>query len=607
MIRKRFYLLGVFILVASMILSACGGGATTVAPTEEQGAAETEEAAPTEEVVETEAPTEVMTEEPTEVMTEEATEAETEAPTEEPSGATGDLMMHEAPDCEYGGLIQSIEAVDEMTVKFTFCRPDPAFPAKAAFSAFQIIPSEYLESTGGTGELVDSPIGTGPFRLDAWNRGESLVLTRFEDYWGEPSASPSVIMRWSQEGAQKLIELQAGTVDGIDNVSPDDIETVENDPNLQLVPRDPFNVFYLGMNVDQPPFDNEMVRQAVAMAIDRQRIVDNFYPVGSSVAEQFLPEGLFARPDGTTGTEFDVAAAQQLLADAGFPDGFETTLKYRDVFRGYLPEPDIVAQDIAAQLLENLNITAEIVEMESGTFIDAANAGQLEGFHLLGWTGDFPDPTNFYDYHFGSGATPQFGTPFPDITEMLTEAASLSDEEARRTIYTEVNELLKTHVPMVPIAHGASACAYKANAEGVHCSPLGNESLETMAVPDQDTFTFMQNAEPIGLYCADESDGESLRACEQIMESLLAYEVGGVEVIPSLATEWSANDDATEWTFTLREGVTFHDGSTLDANDVVLSWVVAWDAAHPLHVGRVGDFSYFSGLFGSFLNPPPAE
>jgi ABC-type transport system substrate-binding protein len=512
--------------------------------------------------------------------------------------------MVEAPDCDYGGILKSIEAVDELTVRFTMCVPDPAFPAKAAFSAFQIYPAEYLEATGGTGDLVEQPIGTGPFMLEAWNRGENVVLQRYDDYWGEPAAAATAIFRWSQEAPQKLLELQAGTVDGIDNVAPDDIETVQNDPNLQLVPRDPFNIFYVGFNNLFAPFDNEQVRQAVAMGIDRQRIVDTFYPVGSSVADQFLPEGLLARPEGSTWYEFDPEAARALLAEAGYPDGFETTITYRNVFRGYLPEPPIVAQDLAAQLEENLGITANIVEMESGAFIDTANAGTLEGIHLLGWTGDFPDPTNFYDYHFGSGASPQFGATFDDITSKLSEAAQLGDEEARRTIYTDVNELLKQHVPMVPIAHGASAAAYLATVEGAHASPLGNESLEVMSVPGQDTFTFMQNAEPIGLYCGDESDGESLRVCEQVMESLLAYSVGGVEVIPSLATDYTPNEDATEWVFNLREGVTFHDGSTLDANDVVKSWAIQWDAADPLHVGRVGQFTYFSGLFGSFLNAP---
>jgi ABC-type transport system substrate-binding protein len=116
----------------------------------------------------------------------------------------------------------------------------------------------------------------------------------------------------------------------------------------------------------------------------------------------------------------------------------------------------------------------------------------------------------------------------------------------------------------------------------------------------------MQNGEPSGLYCADETDGEALRVCEQINESLLGYEVGGTEVEPALAEEWESNDDLTEWTFTLREGVTFHDGSTFDANDVVASYRAQWDAADPRHVGREGLFTYFEALMGGFLNPPPA-
>ena len=95
-----------------------------------------------------------------------------------------------------------------------------------------------------------------------------------------------------------------------------------------------------------------------------------------------------------------------------------------------------------------------------------------------------------------------------------------------------------------------------------------------------------------------------MSACEQINESLLAYEPGTPKVIPTLATEWSANEDLTEWTFTLREGVKFHNGASFDANDAVMSFVVQWDAAHPLHVGRDGSFTYFPGLFGGFLNAP---
>ena len=163
---------------------------------------------------------------------------------------------------------------------------------------------------------------------------------------------------------------------------------------------------------------------------------------------------------------------------------------------------------------------------------------------------------------------------------------------------TLANELIKQHVPMIPVAHGGNAAAYKADVEGAYASDIGAEQFGLMNPGGRDTLVWMQNGEPIGLYCADETDGETLRACEQILQSLLAYEPGTGKVIPSLATEYTASDDLTEWTFTLRDGVTFSNGAALDANDVVKSYVVQWDAADPLHVGRTGDFTYFSGLFG---------
>ena len=512
-------------------------------------------------------------------------------------------MVYSAESCDYGGEILSIEAVDELTVKFTLCYPDPAFPSKAAFSAFAIHSADYLEATGGGGDLVDNPIGTGPYMVEEWTRGDSLVMKRFDGYWGDAAKTETLVFRWNSEGAARLTELQAGTVDGIDNPTPDDYETIRAADDLILYDRPGTNIFYIGFNNTFEPVDNVQVRQAIAMGIDRQRIVDNFYPPGSFVATQFMPPTIFGYTPEVTWYDFDPEAARELLAEAGYPDGFEIDLYYRDVFRSYLPEPGRVAEDIQAQLKENLNITANITVMESGAFIDASDAGEL-AVHLLGWGADYPDATNFLDYHFGMGASDQFGTKHPEIYEGLSEAGQLSDPVARLEIYTQVNQAIKELVPMIPVAHGFSATAFKAAVEGAHASPLGNEYFAVMEAPGQDTLVWMQNAEPIGLYCADESDGESLRACEQINESLLAYEVGGTAVVPALAASYEGNDDATEWTFTLNEGVQFHDGSSLDANDVVLSYAVQWDASHPLHVGRDGNFSYFSALFGSFMNVP---
>jgi ABC-type transport system substrate-binding protein len=517
-------------------------------------------------------------------------------------------VKYEAPSCDYGGSVKSIEAVDELTVKITLCAPDPAVPAKVAFSSLGIQPKEWLEANGGTGELLEKPIGTGPYYVAQWERGNQLVLKRFDGFRGEPAQSETLVFRWGTESAQRLLELQSGTVDAIDNVGPDDFATVEGDSSLQLIRRQALNVMYIGMTNTFTPFDNELVRQAFAQAIDRQRIVDNFYPEGSEVASHFTPCAIPNGCEGEAWYDFNPEAAKALLEQAGYnaDNPFPTIkLHYRDVVRGYLPDPGVVAQDIQAQLKENLGVTVEINVMESGAFIDAANSGQLDGMHLLGWGADFPDVVNFLDAHFSAAAYDQFGTSFADITDNLVQGGQLADQAARAPFYAAANNAIKQHVPMIPVAHGGSAIAYKAAVEGAHASPLSTEIFAVMGVPGQDTFVWMQNAEPISLYCADETDGESLRACEQVTEPLLSYEIGGTATeTDGLAESYEASDDLTVWTFHLREGVKFHNGFTLDAADVVVSYAMQWDAAHPLHKGNTGAFEYWTYLFGNFLNAP---
>lgn len=574
--NKFFWVLAV-LMIASLVLAACQPAATPTTPPQP----------------------------PAQQPTTPPDQPPVQQPTTPPQ-AGFEPMVYGVESCEnYNGIIKEIAALDELTVRFTLCVPDPAFESKAAFSAFAIQPKEWIEAAMENRQILEKPIGTGPYVLDSWKRGDSIIFKRFNDYWGEKAKTETLVFRWASEGAARLLELQSGTVDGIDNPSPDDFDVIRSDANLQLIEREALNIFYLGMTNTFEPFDKLEVRQAVAMGIDRQRIVDNFYPAGSSVASHFTPCSI---PNGCVGEdwyEFNPEKARELLANAGFPNGFQTKIYYRDVFRGYLPEPGLVATDIQAQLKQNLNIDAEIVVMESGAFIDESTSGRLNGFYLLGWGADYPHITNFLDFHFGR-ANPQFGKPFPEIYELLEEGARIADPDEATPIYEQANNKVKELVPMVPIAHGGSGVAYRADVVGGHASPLGNEYFAVMDPGGRSTFVWMQNAEPISLYCGDETDGESLRACEQVLESLLGYEIGGTEVKPALATECSANEDLTVWTCKLRPNVKFHDGSAFDANDVVMSWVVAWDYKHPLHIGNTGAFEYFSYLWG-LMNAPAEE
>lgn len=538
--------------------------------------------------------------EPTEAPATEAP-ATTQAPVTEPPATEPPMAFEgltlDAGGCDYGGKVSSITALDANTVEFALCGPDPSFLAKVAFSVFGIQPAEHLESTGGS--PIDNPVGTGPWSLDSWNRGDSVVLSRNDSYYGQVAAQATAVYRWAAEGAQRLLELQSGQVDMITFPSPDDLEAIEADPNLVLLDKPEPNILYVAFTNTFAPFDNPLVRKAVAMGIDRQRIVDNFYPAGSEVASHFTPCSISGGCEGESWYDFDVEGAKALLAEAGLADGFDTKIYYRDVFRGYLPEPGLVAVDIQTQLKDNLGINAEVVVMESGEFIDESTSGRLDGIHLLGWTGDYPHATNFLDFHFNEN-NPQFGDPWPAIYEPLKEAAGLADVAATLPLYEAANNAIKENIPMIPVVHSVANYAATAAVDGAYAPPWGDTALNLLD-NGKDTFVFMQNAEPISLYCADESDGESLRVCAQIVEGLYSYAPDGA-VQPQLATSCDPNEDLSVWTCHLREGVVFHDGSTFDANDVVASFSAGLDASSPLHVGNTGSFDYYAYLWDGLIN-----
>lgn len=558
------------VAVLALVAAACGGDAepteTTAAPTET-----------------TAATTPPDTEPP----------SDTTAPPD--TGGDGELASVAAESCDYGGKIQSVEATGTHEVVYTLCSPDPAFLAKLAFVPFAVQPAEHLEATGGA--PLDNPIGTGPFMIDVWDRGSEIVMSRNPDYWGDAPAFDTLVFRWAAESTSRILELQSGNAHYITNLAASDYETIEGDDTLQLLEDPNPNIFYVGMTTSHAPFDDVRVRQAVAMGIDRQRIVDNFYPTGSEVASHFTPCGIDNGCEGEEWYEFDPEAAQQLLADAGFPDGFDTTIRYRDVFRVYLPEPGAVATEIATQLQENLGINATVEEMESGAFIEESSIGGLDGLHLLGWGADYPHVTNFLDTHFRG---PQFGDPIPELVDLLDQGAAIVDPAEAAPVYEQANNLLKENVPMMPISHGAAADAALASVENAQVPPFGAPQFATMD-PGSDTLVFIQNAEPISIFCHDETDGESLSACEQVVEGLYGYDVNG-EVVPVLAESCDPNEDGTVWTCAIRQGVKFHDGSDLDANDVVTSFAVGIDAANPLHVGNTGGFEYYAYLWGALIN-----
>lgn len=517
-----------------------------------------------------------------------------------------------APDCNYGGLFQSIQALDPYTVQFTLCQPEAAFLSKIAFPSFAIYPQEWLSSLDSldpTQPPLSDPPGSGPYRVAEWRGGQALTFQAFENYWqeGKPAIS-TLILRWSLDSGERLVELQAGTVQGIDNVASSDFATVETDAGLTLVRRAPLSVLYLGMNNTHPPFDDPRVRQAIAMGIDRWRLAQEQLPAGFQVAEYFTPCAIPWGCEGPAWYAFDPQQARQLLSEAGYPNGFASELAYRDVVRSYLPQPGKVAMALRSQLQENLGISLRLNASEEAEFLSQVDSGVLPGLYLLGWGADYPDADNFLATHFGAKATLQFGNPIPELVTLIQQAASQADPEARRAAYAAANAAIRQHVPMVPLAHGgwvtadSLATAYTIRVQGAHASPLSLEDFSALSINGEPSFTWMQEEEPRSLYCATAQDIASLRACSQAAETLYHYATGSAAVEPGLATICQPESDLRVWTCRLRQNIQFHNNTSLDANDVVASFAIQWDASNPLHPGESAPFVYFREFWGAYLN-----
>ena len=516
-----------------------------------------------------------------------------------------------APDARhapYRGELKRIRAVDADTVAFDLCFADVAFRSKVASPTLPINDTAWLESKlGASGDhpaILTEANGTGPFRLGAWRSGSDIELDRNEAYWDGAPDPAAVIVRWSDDPGERLAQLQGSTVDGIDAVDPEDLESVASDPDLASLPRAGMNIAYLGMNRSFAPFDKEGVRRAIAMGIDRSALVQAAFPKGSQVATHFTPCPITDGCAGADWYEYDALAADDLLATAGFPDGFSTTLTYSDTPRDYLPDPTAVAQMLADRLKADLGIdvTLKVQDLESLTA--DADAGRIEGLYLLGARPRYPDASYLLDGHFGSQASAQFGPQFEDVVTALDDASGTTDAAKRTKAYGEANDAIRKHAPMVPLAHVGSSVAVRADVDGAVFSPLGIDSFATVVPGDRSQYAFMQAEEPGSLYCADETDVDAQRVCAQINESLYRFGKDDASVEPALATGCKADAALTTWTCTLRPGVRFHDGAALDANDVVLSYAAIWDAEHPLHRGRTGDFSGFTDRFGGLLDPP---
>lgn len=373
-----------------------------------------------------------------------------------------------------GYILESTDVIDDYTVQFTLTRPVGFLPQLMAAAYFGMhSPKAIMESGLEYGTPVRGVVGTGPFSFVEWIDGDRVSLVRNEAYWGEKAKSERLIFRGIQEAATRLAELEAGSLDIAVNLSPDDYAAVSNNPNLKVVfPDADLRIGYVGMHQANPPFDDVRIRQALAYAIDKDAIVEAFYGELGAVANEFIPPTLIGRLENAP-YPYDPEKAKELLAEAGFPEGFSTQFWYMPVSRPYYPNPKDVAEAIASMLAE-VGIQVELMTEDWGIYLDDFRQGKFP-VYMLGWSADFADSDNFITPFFSRTQGPTgFGWNNPLAFDLMEAAQSAGSVEERIALYQQIEQILYDEMPSLPLVNPRTLSATRANIEGFLPNPLGS-------------------------------------------------------------------------------------------------------------------------------------
>ncbi|AQQ51889.1 ABC transporter substrate-binding protein [Planococcus lenghuensis] len=386
----------------------------------------------------------------------------------------------------YGGfkgdenhLIESVTATGEHELEIVLKRKTAPFLSYLAISMFGIASPAAIEEYGTA--LNENPVGTGPFMFEEWSRNNSIMLTKNPDYWmeGKPYLD-QVIYRVIPDNSARLTALQAGEIDIIDGMNTSDLPIVEESEQLELIKRPSFNISYLAFNMEKEPFDDVRVRKAINMAINKEEIVGAFYNGLADVATNPIPPSLWGFDESIEGYEYDVEAAKELLTEAGYEDGFKTTIYAMSNPRPYLPEPMKIAEAVQADLAE-VGIEAEIITMEWATYLDDTSNGAHD-MAFYGWTGVMADPDNFlYPNLSQTNITkPAQNIAFYDsdeFTALITEARETIDQEKRIELYQQAQQLFHEDAPWVMLAYTTPPLAQADYVEGYEAHPMSNDLL----------------------------------------------------------------------------------------------------------------------------------
>jgi len=393
--------------------------------------------------------------------------------------------------------IESVEKNKDYQVIIHLKKPNAAMMTSLAMFTVAIISPTNAEKWGE--DAFKHPVGTGPFEFVEWVKDDHITLKKYDNYWRDPAKLDKLIFRVIEDPSARLLAVQAGEIHGMEYPDPASFNLIKGDKDLQLLSQAGMNVGYLAMNTgygyydenengvqddDEPwvktpgyfePLTNVSVRKAINHAINKTSIIENLYKGTAIVAKNGMPPFMLGYNDDIEDFEYDPEKAVELLEEAGYPTGFNTTLWVMPVSRPYMFDPPKIAEAIQSYLAD-VGINVELYQIDWSTYLEETENGE-HPMCLLGWTGDNGDPDNFMNVLYGPNSA-SIGTAGnvafynrSEVQEKFTEALQIYDTDERARLYEEAQVLIHEDAPFVYLAHATQNIVFRSNVKGYTLNP----------------------------------------------------------------------------------------------------------------------------------------
>jgi peptide/nickel transport system substrate-binding protein len=380
------------------------------------------------------------------------------------------------------GNVKAVEVVSEDTVQFVLKEPRASFLSVLAAGAASIVSPTAARKHGADYAL--NPVGTGPFRYVSWERGQRVVLEKNPAYWKHPVKIDRVVYRPIVEDQARLTELLTGSLDLIVGVPPDFVGQLEQSPKVGLLKQVGAHVWYLGINNQKKPFDDKRVRQALNYAVNKDAIVrDVLKGTGAVSAGPVLPNTWGADPT-LKPYPYDPERAKKLLAEAGHPNGFATTLWVPESGSGM--QSPVAMSTVIQSNLRAVGVNVSLQTMEWGAFLAKLRTKEQDLF-ALSWMAGAEDPDLVvYPLLHSSQWTPNGPNRAlyrnARLDDLLQQARTVTDQARRAELYREAQRILADDPPWIFIDHEVQIAASSRRVQGFKLHPSFDLRVETISL-----------------------------------------------------------------------------------------------------------------------------